>query len=52
MLIEHGLKTNEGNTEQVEVLIKEFRAKANLAIRKIAIIAVLNKDKVSKILKG
>ena len=51
MLIEHGLKTNEENTEQVEVLIKEFRAKTNLSIRKIAIIAGLNKDKVNKILK-
>ena len=52
MLIEHGLKTNEENTKRTEVLIKEFRAKTNLSIRKIAIIAGLNKDKVNKILKG
>jgi len=52
MLIENGLKTNEENTQQMEVLIKEFRAKTNLSIRKIAIIAGLNKDQVNKILKG
>jgi hypothetical protein len=33
----------------MEVLIKEFRAKANLSIRKIAIVAGLNKDKMHKI---
>ena len=52
MLIEHGLKTNEENTQRTEVLIKEFRAKTNLSIRKIAVIVGLNKDKVYNILKG
>ena len=52
MLIEHGLNTNEENTQRTEVLIKEFRAKTNLSIRRIVIIAGLNKDKVNKILKG
>jgi len=33
------------------VLIREFRAKTNLSIRKIAVIVGLNKDKVHKILK-
>jgi len=52
MLIEHGLKADEENTRRTELLIKEFRAKTNLPIRKIAVIVGLNKDKVHKILKG
>jgi len=52
MLIEHGLKADEENTQRTEVLIKEFRAKTNLSIRRIAGIVGLNKDKVHKILKG
>jgi len=52
MLIEHELKADEENTRLKEVLIKVFRAKTNLSIRRIAIIIGLNKDKVHKILKG
>jgi len=51
MLIVHGLKANEKNTRRTELLIKEFRAKTNLPIRKIAVIVGLNKDKAHKILK-
>jgi len=51
MLIEHGLKADEENARRTELLIKEFRAKTNLSIRKIAGIVGLNKDKVYKILK-
>ena len=50
MLIVHGLKANEKNTRRTELLIKEFRAKTNLPIRKIAVIVGLNKDKAHKIL--
>jgi len=52
MLIEHGLKADEENTQRMELLIKVFRAKSHLSIRKIAVIVGLNKDKVHKILKG
>jgi hypothetical protein len=52
MLTEHGLKINGEMPQRTEVLIKEFRAKTNLSIRKIASIAGLNKDKVHKILRG
>ena len=33
-------------------MIKELRAKTNLSVRKIAVIAGLNKDKVHKALKA
>jgi len=52
MLIEHGFKADEKSTLLKDVLIKEFRAKTNLPIRKIAVIVGLNKDKVHKILKS
>ena len=51
-LIEHGLEADKENTRRTEVLIKEFRAKTNLPIRRIAVIVGLNKDKLHKILKG
>lgn len=43
----------DGNTKAQlsDDLIKEFRAKTNLSIRKIAVITGLNKDKVNRILK-
>ncbi len=48
MLKEQG----ESETEPLDQLIKKFRSKTNLSIRKIADIAAINKDKVNKILRS
>lgn len=53
MLIDQGLENK--NKEKVQVpdnLVKKLKEKTNLSARKIAVITGLNKDKVSKILKG
>ena len=42
---------NKGKIQIPDSLIKEFREKTNLSLRKIAAITGLNKDKVNKILK-
>ena len=54
MLIEQRLENKNEVKEQFSdsSMIKEFRAKSNLSIRKIAAITGLNKDKVHKILKS
>lgn len=52
MLIENGLEENEEKIQNMDILVKEFRAKTNLSIRKIAVITGLNKDKVNKILRN
>ncbi len=51
MLREHGIESNKVKTELPDSLIKEFRTKTNLPIRKIAAITGINKDKVNKILR-
>ena len=53
LLIGQGLEVDNGAKLRIPSdLIKEFRARTNLSIRKIAAITGLNKDKVNKILKG
>jgi putative transposase len=44
-------KSSDGN-QITDKLIKEFREKTNLSIRKIAAITGLNKDKVNKLLRS
>lgn len=51
MLREHGIESNKVKMQLPDNLIKEFRSKTNLPIRKIAAITGINKDKVNKILK-
>lgn len=51
MLIERGLNNNEDKVHLPDILIKEFKSKTNLPIRKIAAITGINKDKVNKILR-
>jgi putative transposase len=51
MLLDQGLKKKGKKLHQMESLIKEFRAKTNLSIRKIADIAGSNKDTINLILK-
>lgn len=60
MIIDHGLKNmvygfKRKNNPKVQIpdgLIREFREKTNLPIRRIAAITGLNKDKVNRILKS
>lgn len=53
MLIDWRLEdTNKEKVQIPDSLIKEFREKTNLSLRKIAAITGLNKDKVSKMLKS
>lgn len=53
ILLERGLKYNNGmKTDLPDELIKEFKAKTNLSIRKIATITGLNKDKINKIVRS
>ncbi len=40
-----------GTDPALALLIKDFKAKTNLSIRKIAVIAGINKDKVNRLLK-
>ncbi len=42
---------DKGKIQIPDSLIKEFKGKTNLSLRKIAAITGLNKDKVNKILK-
>jgi len=41
----------QGEDEPLEQIIKNFRSKTNLSVRKIAAIAGINKDKVNRMLK-
>ena len=53
MLMDQGIEIkSNGKVEIPDCLIKEFREKTNLPIRRIAAITGLNKDKVSKILRN
>jgi REP element-mobilizing transposase RayT len=52
MLLMGSSQSNCANTFVPDDLIKEFRGKTNLSIRKIAEITGLNKDRVSRILKS
>lgn len=53
ILMERGIAQDSDKKVQLqEEIIKEFKVKTNLSIRKIAAITSLNKDKVNKILKG
>lgn len=52
MLRKHGIESNKVKIKLPDSLIKEFRTKTNLPIRKIAAITGINKDKVNKILRN
>jgi DNA-binding transcriptional regulator YiaG len=52
MLLMGSSQSNCANTFVPDDLIKEFRGKTNLSIRKIAAITGLNMDKVNRILKS
>lgn len=53
MLIKKGLKTNGDTKTQIpNEIIKDFKDKTKLSIRKIATITGMNKDKVNKILNS
>jgi len=53
MVRDHELESNDNGKMKIpDGLIKEFRQKTNMSIRKIAAITGLNKDKVNKILRS
>ncbi len=45
-------KQGESEDEPLEQIIKNFRSKTNLSIRKIAVIAGINKDRVNRMIKA
>ena len=53
ILLNHGI-TRKGNSmvNLPDIIIKEFREKSNLSIRKIAVITGMNKDRINRILKS
>jgi hypothetical protein len=52
MLLVGSPQSNCANTFVPDDLIKEFRGKTNLSIRKIAAITGMDKDRVNRILKS